>query len=311
MASEMEMEKKSGDILKVTDDDLKPISYIEGKILTVRGMQVMFDRDLAELYKVETKVLNQSVKRNYGRFPEHFMFQLTSKEYASLRSQFVTSNEKGGVRYLPYAFTEQGIAMLSAILRGPVAISVSIRIMEAFVAMRQFIASNVNLVQRLETIEYNQLEMRQNIEITNKRVDEVFDRLDSHNPPIEGIFYEGQIFDAHAFVSDLIRSAKIRIILIDNYIDDTVLKRLDKRDAGVSAAIYTQRVTPKLQTDINTHNAQYPTINVLPTSKVHDRFMIIDETVYHIGASIKDLGKKVFAFSKMSVTPDDLIKNIQ
>ncbi len=302
---------ESSELFGITNCDLKPVSYIEGKILTIRGQQVMLDRDLAELYGIENKRLNEQVKRNVERFPSDFMFQLSKEEFANWKSQIATSNSiLMGVRKLPFAFTENGVAMLSSVLHSPTAIEVNIRIMRAFVAMRQFIATNVNLVQRFETIEYNQLEMKQHLEETDKRVEAVFEKLDTHNPPIEGIFYEGQIFDAHIFVSDLIRSAKTRIILIDNYIDDTVLKRLDKRDAEVSATIYTQKITSKLQTDLNTHNAQYAAINVLQTLKVHDRFMVIDNTVYHIGASIKDLGKKVFAFSKMSVNPDELIKNI-
>ncbi len=310
MKGENITEKSAGGV-EITNCEVKPISYIEEKILTIRGLQVMLDRDLAELYGVENKRLNEQVKRNIERFPGYFMFSLTADEYRVLRSQFATFNEKVAPKYLPHAFTEQGVAMLSAVLRSPTAVSVSIRIMEAFVAMRQFIATNVNLVKRFETIEHSQLEMRQHQDVADRRIDEVFKRLDAHTPPVEGIFYDGQIFDAHTFVSDLIRSARERIVLIDNYIDDTVLKRLDKRSEDVDATVYTQRISAKLRTDIDSHNAQYRPIDVKIATNVHDRFMVIDETVYHIGASIKDLGRKVFAFSKMGINVDELIGNIK
>jgi hypothetical protein len=262
----------------------------------------MLDRDLAELYGIETKFLNLAVKRNIERFPANFMFQLTHEEFDSLRLQFVTSNGRGGNRYLPYAFTEQGVAMLSAVLRSPTAISVSVKIMEAFVTMRRFLISNAQVFHRVQNLEMHQLQ-------TDKKIDTILNKLESHELPIEGIFYDGQIFDAHTFVCDLIRNAKQHIVLIDNYIDDTVLKRLDKRKAGVSATIYTQRITAGFQNDIDTHNAQYSAIVVKVTTKAHDRFIIIDDTVYHIGASIKDLGKKIFAFGKMNISPDDLISH--
>jgi hypothetical protein len=287
---------------EVANCNLKPISHIENHILTIRDFQVMLDRDLAELYGIETKFLNLAVKRNIERFPANFMFQLTHEEFDSLRLQFVTSNGRGGNRYLPYAFTEQGVAMLSAVLRSPTAISVSVKIMEAFVTMRRFLISNAQVFHRVQNLEMHQLQ-------TDKKIDTILNKLESHELPIEGIFYDGQIFDAHTFVCDLIRNAKQHIVLIDNYIDDTVLKRLDKRKAGVSATIYTQRITAGFQNDIDTHNAQYSAIVVKVTTKAHDRFIIIDDTVYHIGASIKDLGKKIFAFGKMNISPDDLISH--
>ena len=294
----------NGDVLSERID-------IQSMIKTVRGQQVMLDRDLATLYGVENRVLNQAVKRNVERFPEDFMFQLNKAEDDDLKSQNVTSSW-GGRRKLPYAFTEQGIAMLSSVLRSPMAVDVNIRIMRAFVAMRRFIISNAQLFQRLETIEYHQLEMKQHQEQTDKRIDEVFKRLDAKVLPTQGIFYDGQVFDAYHFVCDLIRKAKHNIVLIDNYVDDTVLTLLDKRGDGVTATIYTQRISNQFQLDINRHNAQYSPIEIKQFSRAHDRFLLIDDEVFHIGASIKDLGKKWFGFTLMrDMTASELINTIQ
>lgn len=294
----------NGDVLSEQID-------IQSMIKTVRGQQVMLDRDLATLYGVENRVLNQAVKRNSERFPEDFMFQLNKAEEDNLKSQNVTSSW-GGRRKLPYAFTEQGIAMLSSVLRSPMAVDVNIRIMRAFVAMRRFIISNAQLFQRIETIEYHQLEMKQQQEQTDKRIDEVFKRLDAKVLPTQGIFYDGQVFDAYHFVCDLIRKAKHNIVLIDNYVDDTVLTLLDKRENGVMATIYTQRISNQLQLDINRHNAQYSPIEIKQFSRAHDRFLLIDDEVFHIGASIKDLGKKWFGFTLMrDMTASELINKIQ
>lgn len=297
---------------QVANGDVLPEQIdIQSMIKTIRGQQVMLDRDLATLYGVENRVLNQAVKRNVERFPEDFMFQLNKAEEDDLKSQNVTSSW-GGRRKLPYAFTEQGIAMLSSILRSPMAVDVNIRIMRAFVAMRRFIISNAQLFQRLETIEYHQLEMKQHQEQTDKRIDEVFKRLDAKVLPTQGIFYDGQVFDAYHFVCDLIRKAKHNIVLIDNYVDDTVLTLLDKRETGVIATIYTQRISNQLQLDINRHNAQYPPIEIKQFSRAHDRFLLIDDDVFHIGASIKDLGKKWFGFTLMrDMTANELINKIQ
>lgn len=292
------------------DDQLPETVDIQPLIRIIRGQQVMLDRDLSLLYNVETKRLNEQVKRNIERFPDDFMFQLSKDDVEILKSQNATSSW-GGDRRLPYAFTEQGIAMLSSVLKSKTAVDVNIRIMRAFVSMRRFIAVNSQLVQRLETIEYHQLEMKQHQEITDKRIDEVFKRLDANIPPMQGVFYDGQVFDAYRFVSDLIRKAKRSIVLIDNYVDETVLTLLDKRTSGVSATIYTQQINAQLQLDINRHNTQYPAIEVNIFKRSHDRFLRIDDDVYHIGASIKDLGKKWFAFSKMEdVTPAELIARI-
>lgn len=294
------------------ENQLEPMeAKVESLIRVIRGQQVMLDRDLAELYGVETRVLNQAVKRNEERFPQDFKFQLTKDE--CLRSQIVTSNEgRGGARYLPYAFTEQGVAMLSSVLRSKTAIDVNIRIMRAFVSMRHFMASNTAIFQRLETIEYHQLEMQKQQDVANERIDEVFRRLDEGNvQQKQGIFFDNQIYDAYSFVSELVKSAKHQIILIDNYVDESVLTLLDKRGANVSAVIYTQQISRQFQLDIERHNSQYPPIEVTIFRRSHDRFLCIDDTVYHVGASIKDLGKKWFAFSKMEdFVPDELIRRI-
>ena len=294
-------------------DDLPGTIDIQPLIRIIRGQHVMLDRDLAVLYRVETRVLNQAVKRNLERFPEDFMFQLTKEEFEIWKSQFVTSKSiLMGARKLPYAFTEQGIAMLSSVLKSQTAVDVNIRIMRAFVSMRRFIATNSQLFQRLETIEYHQLEMKQHQEITDKRIDEVFKRLDANIPPVQGIFYDGQVFDAYRFVSDLMRKAKKSIVLIDNYVDDTVLTLLDKREVGVAATIYTQRISSQFQLDVDRHNIQYPHIEIKQFNKAHDRFLLIDDEVYHIGASIKDLGKKWFGFTLMrDITSTELIDKIQ
>ena len=241
------------------------------------------------------------------------MFQLTKEEFENWKSQFATSKSiLMGARKLPYAFTEQGIAMLSSVLKSQTAVDVNIRIMRAFVSMRRFIATNSQLFQRLETIEYHQLEMKQHQEITDKRIDEVFKKLDANIPPVQGIFYDGQVFDAYRFVSDLMRKAKQSIVLIDNYVDDTVLTLLDKREDGVTATIYTQRISNQFQLDVDRHNTQYPHIEIKQFNKAHDRFLFIDDEVYHIGASIKDLGKKWFGFTLMrDITATELINKIQ
>ena len=313
---------------------------IEPLIRTIRGQQVLLDSDLAILYGVETKRLNQQVKRNIERFPEDFMFQLTKVELTNLksqiatlsatdyplRSQIVTLNTKNHslrsqnatidnrgrhTKYLPYAFTENGIAMLSSVLRSPIAIQVNIRIMRAFTAMRQFIASNAQIFQRLDVMEQNQLALTAHQVETDHKLEEVFRRLDSGNmQPHQGIFYDGQIFDAYTFINDRIREATTRIILIDNYIDDSVLTILSKRADKVTATIYTKKPSAQLQLDIQKHNAQYPPIEIITFDRSHDRFLCIDETVFHLGASIKDLGKKWFAFCRMDMPTSELLQKL-
>lgn len=279
---------------------------IESHILIVRDMQVMLDSDLASLYQVETKVLNQAIKRNSNRFPESFRFQLTINEFNNLRSQNVTSSyDHGGRRHLPYAFTEQGVAMLSAVLRSDLAVQVSIQIMQAFVNMRQFFLNNASVFQRLDRIETKQLQ-------TDEKFEQIFKALETGKvKPEMGIFFDGQIFDAYTFVSDLIKSADKSIILVDNYIDETVLTLLSKRKSGVSADIYTKEITPVLELDLKKYNHQYPLIGIKKLEKAHDRFIIIDhKELYHIGASLKYLGKKWFAFSRMDSLVNDVLKRI-
>ena len=278
--------------------EIIPVDYtdISSKIFTVRGMQVMLDSDLAELYETEIRILNQAVKRNLERFPEGFRFQLTTDEYNNcLRSQFVTLNEGRGKhrKYLPYVFTEHGVSMLSAVLRSATAVKVSIQIMYAFVSMRRFILNNISVFQRLDNLEQRQL-------ITDTKIDEVFDALQNKDiAPKQGIFFDGQVFDAYVFVSDLIKKARKSIILIDNYIDESVLMILSKRKKNCSATIYTKNISKQLQLDLKKHNEQYSPIEIKLLKNAHDRFLILDNKfVYHIGASLKDLGKKWFAFSK-------------
>ena len=270
---------------------------IRNLIYTIRGKQVMLDSDLAALYQVETKNLNKAVKRNIERFPASFCFQLTEKEVENLRFQFGTSSlNYGGRRYLPYAFTEQGVAMASAILRSDIAVRMSVQIMEAFVEMRRMLISNASLFHRLDNIELKQLEADQKFE-------EIFKALESDKLHSEkGIFYNGQVFDAYAFVSDIIRSAGSSIILLDNYVDDTVLTLLGKRNDNVTATILTKSISHQLRLDLQRYNSQYTVIDIEIFSDAHDRFLIIDNTeLYHIGASLKDLGKKWFAFSRMDI----------
>ena len=272
---------------------------IKNFIYTIRDKQVMLDSDLAKIFQVETKVFNQAVKRNVDRFPDIFRFQLTQDEFdtINLRSQIVTSSlNYGGRRYLPFVFTEQGIAMLSAVLRSDVAIKVSIEIINAFVEMRRMVSNHASLFQRLDYIEYKQLQADQKFE-------ELFKALESGKLYSEkGIFYNGQVFDAYTFVADIIRNAKSSIILLDNYVDDTVLTLLGKRNENVTATIYTKSISNQLQLDLQRYNSQYPAIEVEVFSNAHDRFLIIDNAeLYHIGASLKDLGKKWFAFSRMDI----------
>lgn len=297
--------KKKTEIVEVVAkcDNLIPESEIENMIFSIRGIQVMVDRDLARLYGVTTSRLNEQVKRNIARFPQSFRFQLTEAE----RDEVVANCDNlRTLKYspsLPYVFTEQGIAQLSSVLHSQIAIEVSVRIMNAFVVMRRFLITNAAVFQRLVSLEHRQIE-------TDKRVDEVFRRLDSGIKANQGIFFDGQVFDAYTFVSDLIRSAKKRIILFDNYVDDSVLAMLDKRANGVNAQIYTRTLTPQLTLDLQRHNAQYSPIVITEFQNAHDRFLCIDDTVYHIGASLKALGKKWFAFGRMEIDTDTLLQKM-
>jgi hypothetical protein len=291
---------------------------IRSYIYSVRGVQIMLDEDLAVLYKVPTKVLNQSVKRNTDRFPQEFCFQITKIEYDNLKSQFVASKlisqiaiskinqrsqnvtfkNKVGRKYLPFAFTEQGVAMLSGVLKSEIAIHISIQIMSEFVSMRKVIQFNSQVLNRIDKIETKQILDKSD---TDKKFNQVFDALASNNDiPKQRLFFDGQTFDAYLFVSKLIRSAKREIILIDNFVDETVLTLLNKRKSGVNAIIFSKNIDSSLSLDLEKHNSQYPQIEIKELNSSHDRFLIIDNKfIYHFGASIKDLGKKWCVVSKL------------
>ncbi len=272
---------------------------VSSLILTLRSTPVLVDADLATLYGVTTKALNQAVQRNIERFPPGFKFQLNQEEKKELVTNCDRFNKLKHASTLPHAFTEQGVAMLSAVLRSDTAIKTSISIINAFVAMRQFIQANGALWQRMDSLELQQLAHSSD---TNAKFEKVFGELAGRNNamPLQGIFFDGQIFDAYRFVSDLLRQAKHSVVLIDNYVDDRVLEQLNKRAAGVSATILCKEVSRSLQNDLVRHNAQYSAIKAIEFSLSHDRFLILDgATVYHLGASLKDLGNKWFAFSKL------------
>lgn len=278
---------------------------IQNMIYTIRGKQVMVDSDLATLYQVTTKRLNEQVRRNKNRFPSEFMFRLTAEEYEYLRSHFATSSEDnahGGRRYMPYVFTEQGIAMLSAVLKSDIAVEVSVKIMNSFVEMRRFLISNQELFSRLDRIEIKQLE-------TDRKFEEVFNYMAANTEIKQNIFYDGQIYDAFSFIVGLIEKAKKTIILIDNYVDVNTLNILCKKSQGVDIVIVTAGKGNLSAKDITKFNAQYPKLSVKTTKDFHDRFLILDKTeVYHIGASIKDAGKKSFGITK--IEDKDLINGI-
>lgn len=283
---------------------------IQSKIYTIRGIQVMLDEDLALLYGVELKRLNEQVKRNIERFPEKFRFQLAEDEYENLRSQIATlSLDKGwGMhrKYLPYVFTEQGVSMLSAVLRSQTAIDVSIKIIDSFVEMRKFISSNANMFGRFERIE-------QRLSLHDENFNKIFNAIEEKGTPQkQHIFYDGQIFDAYLFVSDIIKSAKSSIKLIDNYVDESTFILFTKRDVKVNMTIYTSKISKELQLDLQKYNAQYPKIEIQKFEFSHDRFLIIDEKeIYHFGASLKDLGKKWFAVSKMDTNSFEMLGKLK
>ncbi|MDA3885607.1 MAG: ORF6N domain-containing protein [Candidatus Delongbacteria bacterium] len=282
---------------------MKEIQKFEGisvkeKIFTIRGLQIMLDSDLAELYGVEVKYLNRVVKRNIERFPKEFGFQLTESEFESLRCQFVTlENTRGKHRkYIPYVFTQEGVAMLSAVLRSETAIRISIIIIKTFIEMRSYSNINAEVFNRISRLEHHKIE-------TDSKFDKVFLALENNdNIPKQGVFFQGEIFKAYKFVSDLIRSAKTSIVIIDNYIDDTVLTHLTKKRKNVKVKILTKSISKQFKLDIDKFEKEFFAIEVKEFKKSHDRFIIIDdEIVYHFGASLKDLGKKLFGFSKFEI----------
>ncbi|MBV7388576.1 ORF6N domain-containing protein [Pasteurellaceae bacterium TAE3-ERU1] len=271
-------------------------------IYTFRGKQVMLDSDLARLYRVETKNLTRQVRRNIERFPEAFCFQLTEDEFEHLRCQIATSknheeNQRGGRRYAPYVFTEQGIAMLSAVLKSDTAVKMSIAIINTFVEMRRFLVNNQLLFDRLSEIEVKQLEYQRT---SDERFARVFKQLDQQKPIEQKIFFEGQIYDAYSLLCRLISNAKKHIDLIDNYVDKQTLDILSQKGQGVSVTLVTRAKTALSSVAIEKFNQQYPTLTVQQNNQFHDRFLILDnETLYHIGASLKDAGKKTFAINKI------------
>ena len=292
------------------NEDLNVVKYeiedIKQKIYTIRGKQVILDSDIARLYEVETKKLNQAVKRNIERFPEEFCFQLSEIEMKNLRSQFVTSslnkNNYGGRRYLPYAFTEQGVAMLSTVLHSNKAIRVSINIMKAFTEMRNFMLNNAFIFERLTNVEYKLLEH-------DKKFDEVFNQFQLKENVKQKIFFDGQVYDAFSMIIDLIKKAKSELILIDNYVDIDTLNILSKKNDKVNVEIYTKSNTKLNANDINKFNLQYPKLELKYTNVFHDRFLILDKKyIYHIGASIKDVGKKCFGITLIKY--EAIIKDI-
>ena len=307
--------------LAVANRDHKSVD-IKSMIRNIRGQQVMLDFELAMLYGVETKVLNQAVKRNINRFPDDFMFQLTKNELESLRSQIVTSNSlenqqdtnwksqivtsnfaKMGLRRPPYAFTRNGIGMLSSVLRSETAVGVNILIMRAFTSIPQIVNQNVHMVQRIFNIEQHQMETDEKIELILDKIEEI-----APKQLPEQIFQTGCVWDAWTYVSDLVRNAKKRIVLIDNFVDDRVLSLLDKRADGVSATIHS-RYFEQFQTDLKKHNEQYPAIEFVQLPhKNHDRFLVIDDKVYFMGASLKDMGAGLCAVTEMLASPETILE---
>ena len=282
-------------VVTVSDD-----GNIQALIKTIRGVQVILDRDVASLYGVVTGALNRQVKRNEERFPDDFMFRLSTEEWDNLKCQIGISSW-GGDRQLPYAFTENGIAMLSSVLRSPTAIEVNIRIMRAFSAMRRFLLANAQMFQRIETVEKRQI-------ATDAKVDSILQRLDAAETPLQGVFYNGQFWDARALVLSLVSRAKRSLILIDNWATPETLDLFTKKRKGVKVTIFTsehydkkhvphRKISPA---DVATFNAQYPKLAVRYNETFHDRFLIVDDKeLYLIGASLKDLGSKCFAFTKL------------
>ncbi len=276
----------------VTNEEIRNLIY------TIRGKQVMLDSDVARLYHYETKKINQTVKRNIGRFPEEFCFKLTEIEFNNLRSQFVTLNKKvnnGDVirKYTPHVFTEEGIAMLSGLLKNEIAIKVSINIMKAFVEMKRFISINGQVFERLTNVEYKLIEHE-------KKFDTIFNQLQQEENIKQKIFFEGQIWDSYSLIIDIFKKANKKITIIDNYIDDSILKMLTKKNKNVEVVIITSEKSNIENIDIKKFNKEYPTLKVAKTNKYHERFIIIDnKELYHCGASIKDLGKKCFGINKI------------
>lgn len=287
------------------------VRAIENRIILIRGKQVIIDSELSKLYGVETRALKQAVQRNVNRFPEEFMIRLTLEETIASKSQIVTLNDspKGrgsNTKYAALAFTEQGVAMLSAVLKSDLAVAVSIEIMQVFVHLKNRLYQGDFLLRRLDSLEVR-------IDNHELKIDKLMRKTaDDLQPKQHGIFFENQIFDAYLFFNGLIRRAKSSIILIDNYVDETVLIQLSKRNKNVSAQICTSHITPTLKLDLQKHDSQFARIEIRRLSQVHDRFLLIDsQELYHIGASVKDLGKKWFAFSRMDSLVETILTRIK
>lgn len=295
-----------------TNLPMTPQDQIQSHIYTIRGVQVMLDRDLAVLYQVETKVLNQAVKRNINRFPDRFMFQLTSEEFENWKSQNVTSNLltdeerksfKMGLRRAPYVFTEQGVSQLSAVLHSDVAVEASIRIIDAFVALRKFVFNNASLFQRLESVELRQLE-------TDKKIENLLCRLDDGSVKIKkGIFFDHQMFDALVLLEEIVKKAKHRILLIDDYVDARILDLFYTHAPQATVDVYVKPIhqTATMRQAFNIFHRQYPTVHyeLHDFTASHDRWLFVDDTLYHFGASLKDLGTRWFCCSEIE---EDMVK---
>lgn len=290
----------------MSDSQIISVNSIEPKIHTLRGVQIILDKDLAEFYQVKPIRLREQVKRNINRFPEDFMFQLDEKEIDDMVSQNAIPSRKhlGGTS--PYAFTEQGVGALSAVLTSDRAVEVGIQIMRVFVTLRRLILSNARMFQRLDILEIKQIE-------TDKKLNHVLDAIETRDiQPKQEVFFDGQVFDAYVLVNNIIKTAKKSIVLVDNYIDESVLVLFCKRKKGVSLTIFTKEISKKLELDIKKHNEQYQPVTIKEFNKSHDRFLVIDnEHVYHIGASLKDLGKKWFAFSKLDRSSVNIIDKLK
>ncbi len=275
---------------ELANEDIKNLIY------TIRGKQVMLDSDVARLFEYATKDLNRNVKNNIERFPEYYCFQLTDEEYKSLRCKIFTLNENGRGqhrKYLPYVFTEYGITMLAGLLKSEVAVNVSIRIVNTFIEMRKILSSNNQIFERLTSVEYKLLDH-------DKKFDEVFNQLQLEENIKQRIFFNGQIYDAYSIIIDIIKTANKKILIIDNYIDDSILKMLVKKKSNVEVVILTSDKSNIENLDIKKFNKEYPTLKVAKANKFHDRFIVLDnKEMYHIGASIKDLGKKCFGINNI------------
>lgn len=294
-----------------TEDDIRH------RIYTIRGVQVMLDRDLAELFGVTTAALNQAVKRNIERFPERFMFQLSEQEFLDWKSQIVITNSiKMGIRRRPYAFTEQGVSQLSSVLKSERAVSMSIRIIDAFVAMRRYLAANAGVFQRLDQMERHLLLADAKIEDTNLRIDKVLDRMEDGTLKHKlGVFFDHQMFDAYVLVEEIVKRCKTRLVLIDDYVDADVLERFRVRAEGATVDVYVQNIhkTRAMEAAFKSYHRQYPgehvELHIFNLS--HDRWLIVDDEVYHFGASIKDLGKKWFSVDRITeYSADELIARL-